>query len=61
MMYRIANGLLEVPISNLTAISSTRGHGLQYLVPFARTQCYQRSFFPDTILLRNSLPQSAVS
>ncbi|KAH3695660.1 hypothetical protein DPMN_083118 [Dreissena polymorpha] len=50
MMYRIANGIVEVPSSNLTVISSARGHGLHYLVPFARTQCYQRTFFfPDTI------------
>jgi hypothetical protein len=59
MMYRITNGLVEVPTSNLTAISSARGHGLHYLVPFARTQCYQKSFYPDTIRLWNSLPQLA--
>ena len=61
MMYRIVNGLVEVPTTSLTTTISARGHGLHYLVPFARTQCYQRSFFPDTIRLWNSLPQSVVS
>ncbi|KAH3711122.1 hypothetical protein DPMN_070622 [Dreissena polymorpha] len=50
MMYRIANGLVEVPTSNLTAISSARGDGLHYLVPFART------LLPKIILPRHHLP-----
>jgi len=56
MMYRIVNGLVEVPTTSLTTTISARGHGLHYLVPFARTQCYQRSFFPDTIRLWKVFP-----
>ena len=36
---------------------TTLGHGLHYLLPFARTQCYQLSIFPETI----PLPHSVVS
>ena len=61
MMYRIVYQLVDVPTTYLIPISSIRGHGLNYLVPYARTQIYQRSFFPDTIRLWNSLPQSVVS
>jgi hypothetical protein len=61
MMYRIVYQLVEVPTTYLIPISSARGHGLNYLVPYARTQTYQCSFFPDTIRLWNSLPQTAVN
>ena len=61
LMYRIVYQLVDVPTTYLISISSIRGHGLNYLVPYARTHIYQRSFFPDTIRLWNSLPQSVVS
>ena len=51
MMYQIVYQLVDVPTTYLIPISSIRGHGLNYLVPNARTQIYQRSFFPDTIRL----------
>jgi len=57
MMYRIVNCLVEVPTTSLTTTISARGHRLHDLAPFARTS----SFFPDTICLWNSLPQSVVS
>ena len=60
MMYRITHQLVDVPLTYLTPITSLRGHGLNYNIPFARTQCYQRSFFPDTIRLWNSLPYTTV-
>ena len=62
IMYRIMYQLVDMPTTyHLIPISSIRGHGLNYLVPYARTQIYQRSFFSDTIRLRNSLPQSVVT
>ena len=61
MMFRIVHHLVDVPTNNLTPISSARGHGLCFLVPFARTQCYQSSFYPDTIRLWNGLPQTVAS
>ncbi len=57
IMYRIVHNLVDVPTTYLIPISSARGHGTCYLVPFARTECYQKSFFPDTIRLWNRLPQ----
>ncbi|KAH3816035.1 hypothetical protein DPMN_144577 [Dreissena polymorpha] len=53
--------LVDVPITYRMPISSVRGHGTCYLVPFARTQIYQNSFFPDTIRLWNRLTQTIVS
>ena len=61
MMYRIVYQLVDIPTTYLIPISSVRGHGLNYLVPFARTLYYQKSYFPDTIQLWYSLPQSVVS
>ena len=61
MMNRIVYQLDDMPITYLIPISYIRCHGLNYLVPYARTQIYQRSFFPDTIRLWNSHPQSVVS
>ena len=61
MMYRIVYQLVDVPTTYLVPISSMRGHGLHFLVAYARTQIYQRSFFPDTIRLWHSLPHSVVS
>ncbi|KAH3824882.1 hypothetical protein DPMN_126737 [Dreissena polymorpha] len=51
MMYLIVHNLVDVPTTYLIPISSARGHETCYLVPFARTESYQKSFFPDTIRL----------
>ena len=59
MLYRIVHNLVEIPRSVLVPTVSMRGHTERYLVPFARTVCYQKSFYPDTIRLWNSLPASA--
>ena len=59
MFYRIAHGLVDIPITLLVPTISVRGHTQRYLVPFARTLCYQKSFFPDTTRLWNSLPATA--
>lgn len=61
MLYRIVHQLVDIPAANLTPVTTTRGHDQRYLIPFARTLAYQKSFFPDTIRLWNSLPQTAVS
>ena len=37
-----------------------RGHSQKYVIPFARTLAFQRSFFPDSIGLWNLLPQETV-
>ena len=60
MMFRIVNGLVDIPTSFLTPTLMMRGHTQKYLVPFARTVVYQHSFFPDGIRLWNALPQQLV-
>ena len=57
MMYRIVYRLVDIPTVYLIPTVSVRGNQ-HYLVPFARTLSYQKSFFPDTIRLWNSLPPS---
>ena len=60
MMFRIVNGLVDIPTSFLTPTLMMRGHTQKYLVPYARTVVYQHSFFPDGIRLWNALPQQLV-
>ncbi|XP_072180643.1 uncharacterized protein [Diadema setosum] len=35
-------------------------HGNKFHIPFARTQAFQTSFFPDSVRLWNSLPSSTI-
>ena len=61
MMYRIVNHLVAIPTTCLIPTAVTmRGHNQRFLVPFARTQTYQYSFFPSGIRLWNNLPQTIV-
>ena len=61
IVYRIFYSLVNIPANQLVPTISVRSHNMRFMVPFARTLVYQRSFFPDTIRLWNSLPQSVVS
>ena len=62
MFYRVVHELIAVPTTNLQPVISTvRGHNERFLVPYARTQVYRHSFFPDTIRIWNGLPQHIVS
>ncbi|VDI73901.1 Hypothetical predicted protein [Mytilus galloprovincialis] len=45
----------------VTSSVRVRGHKERVLIPFARTQIYRPSFFPDTISIWNGLPQHLVS
>ncbi|XP_072182325.1 uncharacterized protein [Diadema setosum] len=61
VMYRILNRLTDIPHTNLLPVTtSNRGHSQQLQVPFARTLLYQKSFFPDSIRLWNSLPEALI-
>ena len=60
MMYRIVNGLVDIPISLFSPTLTMRGHTQKYLIPFARIDIYRHSFFPDGIRLWNALPQHVV-
>ena len=63
MMHRIVNSAVDIPKPNYlipVTRSSLRGHDQKFHVPFARTQAFQTSFFPDTIRMWNSLPNSAL-
>tara|TARA_B110000881_G_C18538833_1_gene497307 strand:+ start:57 stop:1292 length:1236 start_codon:yes stop_codon:yes gene_type:complete len=61
MIYRITNNLVDVPHTFLTPTVALRGHSSRYLVPFARTDIYRYSFFPDSIRIWNRLPQDLVN
>ena len=64
MMNRIVCNLVDTPASYLTptiSYVSVRDHNMEFLVPYARTLVYQRSFFSDTIRIWNNLPQPVVS
>jgi ammonia channel protein AmtB len=56
MMYRIVNGLVAIPPSELHPTSSAaRGHTNRFMVPYAKTLIYKQSVFPDGIRIWNSL------
>ena len=61
MMYRIVYQMIDIPSTILVPTISPRGNNITFLVPFARTLTYQKSFFPDGIRIWNSLPSEAVS
>jgi hypothetical protein len=53
-MLRIVNNHVAIPTTCLVSTATlVRGHNHRFLVPFARTQTYQFSFFPDIIHLWN--------
>ena len=62
MLYRIANNLVDVSTSALTAAPTrTRGNTHRYLQPFTRIEAYKHSFFPSTIKSWNKCTQQLVS
>ena len=63
MLYRIVHHLVAIPpeIYLQPTQSASRTHHHQYLVPYARTQTYQYSFFPSTIRLWNHLPEEVIA
>ena len=63
MLYRVVHSLIDIPqvYTCPSAVTSNRGHSQKFLVPYARTIGYQRTFFPDTIRLWNGLSQDAIS
>jgi hypothetical protein len=56
MMYRIVNGLVAIPPTELHTSTTTA----RFIVLYARMQLYRHSFFPDTIRIWNGLPQPLV-
>ena len=61
MMYRITHHQVDTLQPHLIPKEmSVRGHHQQFRVPFARTMIYQKTFFPDTIRMWNSLPADVV-
>ena len=63
--YKIINGSCifpSAPITRYSSIYSTRSHERsQFAQPHARTNALYHSYFPSTISLWNSLPQSVTS
>ena len=63
LIYRIINGLVQIPVSPFLHPSSisTRGHSDRFLVPFCRTDTLRHSFFPSAIRLWNQLPATLIT
>ena len=53
LMYKITHDLVHIQTPMLVLQN--------FHLPFARTLCYQKSFFPDIIRMWNRLPPSAIS
>lgn len=62
MMFRIVNNLVDIPAQQYLqqTQSVTRGHFQPLYLPYCRTDTYRQSFFPSTIRLWNSLPNSLI-
>ena len=63
-MFKLINGIIEVPAENLTPLDNdrkTRGHHHRLRVPFSRTTSHQQSFFPSTTRLWNALPPQIIN
>jgi hypothetical protein len=61
MMYRVVNQMIYIPSSPiLVPTNSLRGNNISFIVPYARTLTYQKSFFPDGIRIWNALSPEAV-
>ena len=59
MIYKVIYKLVAIPSSSLISNKvTTRGHQFKYIQPHARTGVYQSSFFPSSIRIWNSLPQT---
>jgi len=56
MFYKITHNVVSLTAPVVIQPIVIRGYSHRYLIPFARTLTYQRSFFPDTLRLWNSLP-----
>ena len=61
MMYKITNNLVDITHQLTPLDTRTRGHNSRFVIPKARTSLLRGTYFPDTIRLWNSLPQSAIN
>ena len=62
LFYKGLKGQASIPVDDLkTPLRHARNHHSEpYQVPYARTDAYRHSFFPEAIRDRNSLPASTV-
>ena len=63
LFYKGLKGQANIPVDDLkTPLRNTRNHHSEPVqVPFARTDAYRHSFFPETIRDWNAFPASTVS
>ena len=63
LFYKGLKGQANIPVDDLkTPLRHTRNrHSEPFQVPYARTDAYRHSFFPETIRDWNALPASTVS
>ena len=63
-LYNYVHGMSVAPIETLSCrvphVSSRHVHDLTFVRPFAHTNRFMYSFFPNTISLWNNLPSSVV-
>ena len=63
LLFKGLKGSASIPCDNLQPPNrhSRNQHPMAYQVPYARTDIYKYSFFPDTVRDRNALPASIIS
>ena len=60
LFFKIRNNLVHAPHDDLVPLSTSR-RPLNYYVPRSRVDAHLHSFFPSSIRLWNSLPESVKS
>ena len=61
MMYKIINKIVDCDFSFTPASHSLRGHSQKLIIPYAKSQTFQKSFLPDGIRMWNGLSQNTVA
>ena len=56
ILYKALNDQLDIPTDHLTMTQSQTRQQNNFFLPFARTDAYRHSFYPDVIRLWNSVP-----
>ena len=63
LLYKVMKGRASISCADLqpSNIRRRNQHPMAFQVPYARTDIYKYSFFPDTIRNRNALPATIIS
>ena len=58
MLYKIGHGLVDIPIGQFSLFQR---NGVTFQTIYARTKCYDFSFFPWTVTAWSELPSDTIS